>query len=444
VKHATSIRMTDGFRPRHRQAVTLAAGAVAVALIASACSSSSTKSGGSSGGGGNSASASASATNTKTSKPISIGVSVSLSGDFSADGLATEQGYKTWAAYQNAHGGILGRQVKLTFLSDGSSPTQVVTNYQKLITVNKVDFVLGPYSTLLTRPASVIANRYRYVMLEGIGGGPSVFQSGLKNVFDVSASATFQLITFAKWLAANSKPQPVAYATMDDPFIKPTTDGARNYLTSHGFRSAVYKVYPLETTDYTSIASSIVASGAKIVILGTMPPDGYAFIQSFIQKRYNPQLLVEASGPDQGASFVKAVGARNTEGLMVPNTWYPGSTFFQNADMVAQYLKLFGGKAANISADVAEAFSAGQVLAQALTHNKSLSNSALQTYLHSNVTFQSVQGPVRFAADGENAGATPYIFQWQKGKPVPVLPTGISDAKPIEVNRPAWGTTSGS
>jgi branched-chain amino acid transport system substrate-binding protein len=402
------------------------AGALAATVLVAACSSS-----GTSGGGAG-------------SKTITVGISVSLSGDFSADGLATQQGYKTWAAYQNAHGGILGKQIKLDFLSDGSSPTQVVTNYQKLITVDKVDFVLGPYSTLLTRPASVIANRYQYVMLEGIGGGPSVFQAGLKNVFDVSASATFQMITFAKWLASTGSPQSVAYATMDDPFIKPSIDGARNYLDKRGFTSAVYKVYPLETTDFTPIASAIAATRAKVVVLGTMPPDGYAFIQSFIQKKYNPQMLIEASGPDQGASFVKAVGAKNTEGLMVPNTWYPGSTFYQNTDMIAQYLKLFGGKADAVSADAAEAFSAGQVLTQALTHNKSLSNSKLQTYLHSGATFKSVQGPVKFAADGENSGATPYVFQWQKGKPVPVLPLGIPDAKTINTQRPNWGTTSGS
>jgi branched-chain amino acid transport system substrate-binding protein len=366
---------------------------------------------------------------------------VSLSGDFSGDGKATEEGYKTWAAFQNAHGGILGHQVKLTFLSDGSSPTQVVTNYQKLITVNKVNFVLGPYSTLLTRPASQIANRYGFVMLEGIGGGPTVFQSGLHNVFDVSASAAYQMITFAKWLASTQKPQPVAYATMDDPFIKPELDGARSYLSQHGFSSAVYKVYPLETSDFTPIASAIAASHAKVVLLGSMPPDGYGFIQDFIQDHYNPQLLVEASGPDQGAEFVKAVGATNTEAIMVPNTWYPGSTFYQNSQMVAQYLKLYGGTAANISADVAEAFSAGQVLAQAVDHLKSLSNSKLQAYLHSGATFQSVQGPVRFASDGENAGATPYVFQWQKGNLIPVLPTG-ADSKPIEATKPAWGTAS--
>jgi branched-chain amino acid transport system substrate-binding protein len=407
---------------RGRAAGVWAAGATALALVAAACGSSNS----SASGGGNS------------SQPITIGVSVSLSGDFSGDGLATKQGYQTWAAYQNAHGGILGRQIKMDFLSDGSSPTQVVTNYQKLITVDHVNYVMGPYSTLLTKPSAAIANRYGDVMIEGIGGGPSVFQQGLKNVFDVSASATFQLITFAKWLATQ-KPSTVAYASMTDPFLQPMVDGARSYLTAHGFKSVLYKLYPVETTDFTPIASAIAASKAPVVVIGSMPPDGYALIQDLIQDKSSPKILIEASGPDQGAAFVKAVGAKNTGGLMVPNTWFPGSTYYQNADMVKQYLKMFGGTADNISADVAEAFASGQVLTQAVDHVKSTSNSDLQNYLHSNVTFQSVQGPVKFQADGENSAATPFVFQWQKGTLQDVLPAGVGSPVPVLATKPAWG-----
>ncbi|HWG62586.1 MAG TPA: amino acid ABC transporter substrate-binding protein [Streptosporangiaceae bacterium] len=398
------------------------AGAAALALVAAACGSS-----GSSGGAGN------------PSQPVTVGVSISLSGDFSGDGLATKQGYQTWAAYQNAHGGILGRKIKMDFLSDGSSPTQVVTNYQKLITVDHVNFVAGPYSTLLTKPSSAIANRYGYVMIEGIGSGPSVFQQGLHSVFDVSASAKNLLVTFAKWLASTQKPESVAYASMTDPFVQPTVDGARSYLSAHGFKTAVYKLYPLETTDYTPIASAIAASKAPVVVLGTMPPDGYAFIQDFIQDKYSPKVLIETAGPDQGSSFTKAIGAANTGGIMVPNGWFPGSNYYQNAQMVQLYLKMFGGTAGNISADVAEAFSVGQVLTQAIDHLKSTSNSALQSYLHSNVTFQSVQGPVKFLSDGENGAATPYVFQWQKGTLQDVLPTGVASPKPVMAVKPAWG-----
>src|SRR6476619_3145262 len=60
--------------------------------------------------------------------PLTIGASLSLTGDFSADGQAFERGYQLWAKDVNAHGGILGRTVKLTILNDGSSPNQVVTN----------------------------------------------------------------------------------------------------------------------------------------------------------------------------------------------------------------------------------------------------------------------------------------------------------------------------
>jgi branched-chain amino acid transport system substrate-binding protein len=176
-----------------------------------------------------------------------------------------------------------------------------------------------------------------------------------------------------------------------------------------------------------------------VVVLGTMPPDGYAFVQDLIQDKYSPQVLIEASGPDQGAAFVKAVGASNTGGIMVPNTWYPGSTYYQNSQMVALYLKMFGGTANNISADVAEAFSTGQVLTQAVDHIKSTSNSALESYLHSDVTFSSVQGPVKFLADGENGAATPFVFQWQKGTLQDVLPAGVAKPVPIVAVKPAWG-----
>src|SRR5215831_12853830 len=73
--------------------------------------------------------------------PIKIGISLSLSGDFSADGQAFQQGYQLWADTVNKNGGLLGRQVKLDILSDASSTTQVVTNYQKFISVDHVDLI---------------------------------------------------------------------------------------------------------------------------------------------------------------------------------------------------------------------------------------------------------------------------------------------------------------
>src|ERR1035438_2593830 len=64
--------------------------------------------------------------------PITIGVSVSLTGHFSGDGKALQQGYDLWAQDENAKGGLLGHKVTMKYVDDASSTTQVVTNYQNL------------------------------------------------------------------------------------------------------------------------------------------------------------------------------------------------------------------------------------------------------------------------------------------------------------------------
>src|SRR5450759_611141 len=154
--------------------VTLVAAAVALAL--GACASSS-----------NHAGASASASS-KT--PLVIGASVSLTGDFADSGKAVKRGYDLWASEINAKGGILGRKVTMKVVDDASSPTQVVSNYQNLINRDKVDLVFGPFSSLLTVPASQVAKRYSYAFLEPAGGGPKVFAQKLDNLFFVQPAPT--------------------------------------------------------------------------------------------------------------------------------------------------------------------------------------------------------------------------------------------------------------
>src|SRR5262249_61047014 len=91
--------------------------------------------------------------------PVTIGASLSLTGDFSADGQAFKRGYLLWVKDVNAHGGILGRQVKLTILNDGSSPNQVVTNYQTPFGQDHVQLAFVPFSSLITSPPSSVTAR---------------------------------------------------------------------------------------------------------------------------------------------------------------------------------------------------------------------------------------------------------------------------------------------
>ncbi len=374
--------------------------------------------------------------------PIKIGISLSLSGDFSADGQAFQQGYQLWADAINAKGGLLGRQVTLDIVSDASSPDQVQTNYQKLITVDKVDLTFGPFSTLLTKPSSVVANRYGYALVEGAGGGPSVFTQGLNNVFDVSLPVANNLTSFVQYiqsLPASQRPTTAAYATEDDPFTQPQVDLAKSQLEAAGIKTASYQVYPAETTDFNPIADKMIASNAQIVVVGTLLPDVTAFIQRFKQQHYNPQAFIATAGPDQGDQFLKAIGgAASAEAIMVPNGWYPESNNPGTADMVKAYIAKYGGTPDGISSDVAEAYSVGQVVAQAVTKTGSLDNAKLIAELHSGDTFQSVQGDVKFDSTGQNVAALAYLFQWQKGSLVPVYPPSAQGAVAPEFPKPNW------
>jgi branched-chain amino acid transport system substrate-binding protein len=416
---------------QHARLIALAAAAAVATATMAGCSSSSSSSSSSSG---------------KSKAPIVVGASLSLTGDFSADGQAFQRGYQLWQHDVNAGGGLLGRQVKLIILNDASSPTQVVSNYDKLISSDHVNLTFGPFSSLLTTPASAVAARNGLTFIEGAGGAPSVFTAPANeqahNVFDVSLPIQQEMVPFANWvksLPASQRPKTAAYPMAQDPFADPPVQLTQQTLEAAGIKTVYSKIFPAEVPDYTPAANNVAASGAQVVVLGsTDVPTVGAFMKAFQQQHYTPKIFIAAAGPDQGAAFTSAVGTGNASGMMVPNAWYGGSPNPQSMKMVAEYIAKYGGTPSDVNADVAEAYSVGQVAAQAVKATGGTDNKKITTYLHSGVTLTSVQGPVKFDSLGRNNAATTYIFQWQNGKYVPVLPLGTAGAATIVNPKPAW------
>ena len=427
---------------RSRRHALIVAAVAAIAAFVAGCGGSSSSS---SSATGSSTSAGSSTSSSSSASPITIGASLSLSGDFAADGQAFQKGYTLWAADQNKAGGLMGHPVKLDIVSDASSPAQVVTNYTKLISSDHDPLVFGPFSTLLTVPASKVVNRFGYAFVEGAGGAPAAFGNGLKNIFDVSLPVVDNLVPYAKWIAslpASERPKTAAYATSDDPFTQPQIPLAQKIMQAAGIKTVYNKVFPAEVTDYTPIATAVASSKAEAVVLGSVDvPTVSAFVHAFIQQHYNPKSFIATAGPDQGDAFLKAVGgASNAEGIMYPNGWYPGYANASSQQLVNEYVAKYGGNAAGVNADVAEAYSVGQAVAQAVAATHSLDNSKIISYLHSGVTLNTVQGPVKFNSFGENGAAAAFVFQWQKGNQVQVLPVGASGSKPATYPKPNWGS----
>ena len=353
----------------------------------------------------------------------------------------------------NDHGGLLGRKVVLKILNDGGSPNQVVTNYQTLFGKDHVDLAFGPFSSLLSGPASAVAARYGYAFVEGAGGAPSVFDTPSNqadhDTFDVSLPIADELVPLVNWiqsLPASERPKTAAYPMAQDPFADPPVQLAQTLLSNLGVKTVYSNIFAETPSAYKDPAQAVAASGAQLVVLGsTDVPTVQTFMQVFEQNHYTPKLFIAASGPDQGNAFTSAVGVGNANGVMVPNGWYPGYDNAASKQMVQEYVAQYGGSPSGVNADVAEAYSVGQILAQAVRATRGTNNAKIIAYLHSGVTLSSVQGPVRFDALGENGAAAAFVFQWQNGNFDQVLPGNMAGSQTILDPKPPWtnaGTTA--
>jgi branched-chain amino acid transport system substrate-binding protein len=387
--------------------------------------------------------------------PITVGISLSKTGDFSADGLASLRGYQLWAADVNSHGGLLGRPVKLVVLNDNSDPGTVKANYTKLITQDHVDLTLGPFSSLLTVPAAQVANQHHYAMTAGSATAPTVYNASLPNLFSTSAPVAQQMVPFAKWVASlppGERPKTAAYAMVDDPFADPPVQTAQGILEQAG----VTTVYSNASSPYQKTTSAALAADAdkvaaanpQVVLIGSVDvPTVTAFINEFKRLRFNPHMIIAAAGPDQGTQFLNEIGISNADGIMVPNTWYGGFPNALSHVMVQEYIAKYGGTASEINGDVAEAYSAGQVMADAVD-SVGLSQPKIIAFLHSRGTqVNTVQGLAQWGkyvkgkSAGQNLKASSFVFQWQgNARFVQVLSLQGNPSPHIVVVKPQWVT----
>jgi branched-chain amino acid transport system substrate-binding protein len=435
-----------------KNAVTLGAVAALSVGVLAACSSSGSSSSTTTTTPSSSSTASVSAAaSSGTKAPITIGISLSLTGDFDADGIAFDQGYKLWAKDVNAAGGILGRQVQLTILNDDSSTNQVVTNYNTLISADHVDLTFGPFSSLLTAPASAVAARAGYAFVEGAGGAPTVFDTQSNeadhNTFDASLPIADEMLPFINYIkslgSAADHSLTAAYPMADDPFADPPVQLAQTELQALGVKTVYSEIFPEEPSSYAPAAAAVAGKAPDIVVLGsTDVPTVSAFMQGFQQAHFTPKMFIAAAGPDQGAAFIKAVGVpANAAGMMVPDGWYGGYVNPESEKMVAEYDAEYHTTPSDVNADVAEAYSVGQVVDQAIVATGGTNNKAIIAYLHSGVTLNTVQGKVLFNSLGENSDAAAFVFQWNKTGTVfnQVLPLSDPGTKvAIIATKPAW------
>ena len=407
-------------RRRHPRSIRYLAAAAITALAAAACSSS------------------ASTAGKVSSGPITIGMSLPMTGpvaDVSKSGL---QGYQLWSSQLNAAGGLLGHQLKLDVLDDGFDPNQTATDYTRLISQDRVNLLLGTFSSLLNAPASAIAARQGMLYVEPSGGSASLFTRGFTNLFFAQpGTTTSEPDRFVAWIAslpASQRPATAAYVTQDDPSAAPAVAVFKTRLQALGIKTVYDQTYDPSTTNFDAIASSVAHARPQLVIQGAVADDGAAFVRSLEKINFSPRMLFQTNAPSDSA-YPAAIGRANAQGVFTAEAWSPQATYPGNAAFVAAYTKKFGSPPTE---DAANSYTAGQVLAAAVRAVGRIDQKALGAWLHSH-TVSTIVGPLKWNSAGDPEGSL-LLAQWQGGKLQIVAPKSAATTSRIVTVKPAWAS----
>jgi branched-chain amino acid transport system substrate-binding protein len=357
--------------------------------------------------------------------PLKIGASLPLTGEFSEPGKAARQGYEVWRDTVNEKGGLLGRKVELVIKDDASNQNTVVADYNALISKDKVDLLLGTFSSLLNLPASAVAERNRMLYVEPAGGNPDIFNRGFKTIFFAQqATADHQGDVWANWitqLPEDKRPKTVAYPTLDDPFTTPTSEGIEAILKPAGIETVYRETYTADTTNFDSIANAVKAKNPDLVVAGTQFEDGIGFLRALRKVGFTPKWLYQTNAPSFGDQYADGVGVENTEGVFYAVSHSQEAPTPGNEEFVAKYQEMFGGDA--VPEDAADAYAAGEVLQATIEANKTVEKAdqlKLADWLRQN-TVDTILGPLSWNENGSPKGEF-LIGQWQNGKAEIVLP----------------------
>jgi branched-chain amino acid transport system substrate-binding protein len=361
-----------------------------------------------------------------STKPIRIGASIPLTGQFSQQGKAAQEGYKVWQAMVNANGGLLGRQVELVIKDDASDQNTVVSDYNALISKDKVDLLIGTYSSLLNLPASAVAEKNKMLYIEPAGGAPKIFERGIQYLyFSQQATADKQGKSFAEWISSlpeDQRPKTAAYPTIDDPFVAPNVKGIRDVLEAAGVKTDYSTTYAVDLSNFDTIVSAMRSKQPDLVVHGAFFDDGVGMIRAMLKANFTPHWLYQTTAPSLGDEYAKAIGAENTQGIIFAISHAPQAKTPGNAEFVAKYGEMFSGLPPE---DAADAFGAAEVLAAAVEAvGNTTDQKAMADWLRGNKV-DTVLGTLSWDKDGRPQGEF-LTGQWQNNKVEYILPQNFA------------------
>lgn len=373
-----------------------------------------------------------------------VGVVTSISGELATGGNVTKRGYDLWAQEVNAQGGIAinGKKypVQLFYADAQSQPSQGASAAERLITQEKVDFILGPYSSGVTMAAAPVVEKYKVPMITGSAESPLIWLNKFKYTFGTVPPVSYTGASPITALSALPEPPKTAVILgSNDTFSKATAEAFKAAAEAAGIKVLKYNIVPANQ-DLTPLMSAVRGLRPDLVAFGGHDEELIKLVKSLQQINYTPKALLMHYGVTD-AAFVQALttSANQVYGATVwtPTSKTSGELLWPDAASYASAAV----KAYQVPADYTQAGStaagiAFQAALQNIGATPPLSETARIELVQAleELDVETFYGRINFADDGEyyhaNVGLTPLTIQIQDQKVLVVGPQKEMESTP--------------
>jgi ABC-type branched-subunit amino acid transport system substrate-binding protein len=357
--------------------------------------------------------------------PVRIGGTLALTGPLAPTALLHKLAGEIYVEELNKGNGLLGRPVEWVLLDDQSKPELARSLYEKLITVDKVDLIIGPYATSGILAAMGVAQRYNKVYVHHSFGMPHLAKYEMHfptAAFGPEPNKTVPTTVFNALAATSKPPKTVAIVTSKFPSAQFQSNGAREIAEKRGLKVPLYLEYEFGTRDWGSLAARVKDANPDFLWIGALGLDGNQLLEAMKKLDYTPPRhfhLFPAPGPLVAAPDGK---------LALAVTVFEEHPPFMNNAGAAKFIPLFKERATKanvpytaVETQVAGSLAAWQVLEAAVTATKSLDDKVLGQWIRKN-RIDTIIGKLRFDGPNNYGDDLFKVKQVQDGKWVVVWP----------------------
>ena len=364
--------------------------------------------------------------------PIKVGASLSLTGTYAKLGKNQHEGYQLCQKDLNAKGGLLGRKIEFVVYDDQSMPATAVRLYEKLITEDKVDGVMGPYSSPVTEAVANVTEKYKKVMVSPLAATTSIFKKTPRRqyIFMVISPAEVYLEGLID-MAAKRGLKTVAVVNEDTLFSKAAASGASELAKKKGLQVVYQEAYPKGNTDFSALLTKVKAQSPDVIAAATYFDDAVAMTRQMRELNVNPKMYGVTVGGDL-PEFYDTL-KQNAEYIYGATQWEPVLNYPGNKEWFETYKAEFKHEPSYHSA---AGYAGCVIYAEGVKRAGSLEPDKVREALLK-LEMRTMFGDYKVDQDGFQLAHKMVTFQWQKEKKVVVWPDDLAQGK-IPFPTPAW------